>query len=50
MCPVRLGVFYEIEGEFLVDSAYSELPSLLPKLSDNVISLSGLEGGLEDVI
>ena len=39
----------ELMGEFTVDSTHAELPSLPPKLADNVISLSGLVGNLGDM-
>ena len=38
-----------IEGEFLVDSTYSEFPSLPQKMDSDVTSLSGLSYGMIDV-
>ena len=38
----------EIMGKFLVNSIYSESPSLPPKLAAKLTSLSGLVGGLGD--
>ena len=40
----------ELEGEFSVESIYSESLSLTRKLSADVTSLSGLVGGVGDVI
>ena len=46
MCPTKYGLLDELRGEFSFDSAYSELPSLPPKLTANVTSLSGSAVGL----
>ena len=48
MCPLRFYMLAELEGEFLIDSTYSESPFLPPKLAADVTSLSGLAGGLGD--
>ena len=46
----RSVVLTDLKGEFLVDLTYSESPLLPPKLSAGVTTLSGLSGGLGDVI
>ena len=46
MCTARYSVLSKLVDEFLVYSKYSESPSLPPKLAANMLSLSGLAGGM----
>ena len=48
MCTTRSDILDDLVGKLLVDSTYSESPSLPPKLAADVISLSGFMGGLGD--
>ena len=48
VCPARSGVMTDLVGKFLVDSTYSESPTLLPKQTDNEKSLLGLADNLGD--
>ena len=48
VCPTRSGNMADLLGKFTVESTYSEMPSLPPKLSANLTPLSGSESNLGD--
>ena len=50
MCPAGYVLLAMLWGEFSVDSTYSDFPLLLPKLADDMTSLSWSAGGMGDAI
>ena len=50
MCPAGYVLLAMLWGEFSVDSTYSDFTLLLPKLADDMTSLSWSAGGMGDAI